>query len=133
MKRLALLTLSISAVGCTTTKIDDHSYKYIHTTTPPPVNIINNNTIYNKPETQRYRPHQEDEDFLMYQQADPKPQPTLSSYSGRVGVYPSREVVPVSWNVPPQYYPPRYYHHLNSAPSHPYRFAAVTACIPSFR
>lgn len=119
MKKLILLSiLSGVTVGCTSTRIDDHSYH--HNDAPqrtPPVNIVNNNYINSHPPVTNVnrsvnhyvvpeppiRPrnvYQEDEEFLQYRQ---EPQVTPSSYRGlhiRVDRNNRRTIVPDRWDNP---------------------------------
>ena len=122
MKKVIVLSLvSGLVVGCTSTRIDDHSYH--HNDAPigrqsPPVNIINNNNyINNPPQTKTVnhynyeapkqsvlptvpREYQEDEEFLQYHQG---PQPTPASYKGihiRAELNGRRTVVPANWDFP---------------------------------
>ena len=108
MKSLTLLLFGLAVVGCTSTRIDDHSYHYSHTTTPAPVNINNYNTYKTEAPARTWRRTiQDDEDFIQYQ-------PAPSSYRGynyrpyrglhvRVDQNNERTVVPASWNDVPRY------------------------------
>lgn len=115
MKKLIVLSLvSGLTVGCTSTRIDDHSYH--HNDGPAvrqsaPVNIVNN-YINNPPQVKNVnhynyeaprppalpRVYQEDEEFLQYHQA---PQLTPASYRGihiRAEANGRRTVVPANWD-----------------------------------
>ncbi len=120
MKKLILLSvLSGVTVGCTSTRIDDHSYHHndIPPQRTPPVNIVNNNYFNSHPPVTNVnrsvnhyvapevpvRPrsvYQEDEEFLQYRQ---EPQVTPSSYRGlhiQVDRNYRRTVVPARWDIP---------------------------------
>lgn len=126
MKKVILLSiLSTTIVGCSSTRVDDHSYHYTHIPAQPPtppVRIVNNyisnpspanrtinhyrnetvNNINRSHNTYNYkapRPHQEDEE-LLYQQ---RPSPT--SYRGlhiEVDRNNNRNVIPASWDDVPR-------------------------------